>query len=597
MPIYQKGTDSFTTVKDIYLCTGANAFSRICKVYICTGANTFQLVYDGCGFACDGYFLEDKQCPSTRIVNYYGEANTSSNYSSGYTYTNGGGANYWDMTTYQCSSCPPPGNIIIEYQTCASSSGTISPYLFVNRGINKIENFLSCYQGNDIENTLVCSMNSFIPLINANMPTSPEFGKDPGICTCVDEDDWKIPSSINYITSRSATTSAIQISTVNNGSWTTLTCDDQNGFRENLNLGNVNFDKTYSKYGIFWGADETETSNSCPNYCYGTSGGGPESGNNSNGYTCKSVAKLPLLLGITNGSTSDIQDYLSTDIKNSSGTTADGIFKSFRLYNLGFGVKITGSPKWKLKITYPVYFSELELDKMYDLTEANNFDKGTSYEWTSLFNTIPGGSNGRTFFDLLMMKPLTCLYLEGYNSGGIEQYDLFTSAWHRTSIVSDTTTVPDYGYSDASPYLINGNITNKPIYCLSIEISGDGNGICSSAIYSGSDSNRKIKLEPMTNSSGNLFEQYEMFSMTYSTTININATFQEVYDSSNCLFIGGSFAPCDNNNPHFMCDDTNSMSASIPDTIDNWWTSTKQITLKSATDVEGIDTDCSGEDD
>jgi hypothetical protein len=389
MPIFQKGTDSFTTVKDIYLCTGANAFSRICKVYICTGANTFQLVYDGCGFACDGYFVSGS-CPATRIVNYYGIGNADSTYaqSNNLTYSNNYGSteHYWNMTTYQCSSCPPPGNIIVEYQTCPESTGNISPYLFVNRGLDRISNHInSCFVDNVIDDVIIASVNSYLPLVNnlTDSKTTNNFGNDPGICTCVDENDWKIPNSINYITSKTQDPPSIQI-TVNNDTWANpsgLDCDSSTGFRENLIPSSGDYSKTYSKYGIFWGADSTSspdsginTSNSCPIYCYGSSGGGSTTGDVPEGYACKSIAKLPLIVGTWNSSISStaFTGFISSDIKYNNNNTSTNRSLLYRLFNLGFGVKInSGSPKWKIKITYPVYFSQKELEDFYNLTTSN----------------------------------------------------------------------------------------------------------------------------------------------------------------------------------------------------------------------------------
>lgn len=612
MPIYQKGTSSWTTVNDMYICTGASAFTRICKVYICVGPNDFRLVYDGCGFACDGYYISGQSCPATRTVNYYGIGNADSSnaqtknltYSNNYTPS----GNYWNMRTYQCSSCPPPGNVIIEYQTCPNTTGTISPYLFVNRGLDQIGNYIeSCFISETYtNNVVVASVNSYLPLINnlTNSSTTSYFGNDPGVCTCVDEQDWKIPSSIQYITTKTGN-SAISI-TENNTTWSTpsgLNCDDTSGFRENLIPSSSDYSKSYSKYGIFWGADDINTASSCPIYCYGTSGGS-SSGNNVEGYACKSVAKLPLILGVWDGtiSSSNFTNYISSDIKYNNNTTSTNRSTIYRLFNLGFGVKISsGSPKWKMKITYPVYFSEKELEDLYGLT-TSNYTLGSEYEWTQLFNAIPSNTS-KTYFDLLMMKPLTQFFIQ-YESA-TPQFDIANMFWHRSEPITGggTPAYPAFNSKDnvGSYYLDQGTITNKPVYCLSIEVSGDGNGICSAALYSGSDPNRKIKLQPMTNSSGILFDQYQMFTLTDSNSnsgVSVNASIQEVYNNT-CTFQGGDSTY--NPSTHAFLDGNGTDYAALLydafGVVKNYWSYTKQITLSSSENMDGTSSDCSGEDD
>ena len=630
MPIYQKGTSTVTKVKDMYLCDAASSFTRICKVYLCTGANTFVLVYDGCGFACDGYF-NGGTCGSNPIENYYGDGNAGSSYaiSDGTTYVNssGGSNNFWNLTTYQCSTCPPPGNIIVEYQTCPESTGSISPYLFLNRGLSLLKDVINytiptCVGGgsttslSSFPNMIVSSVNSFMPLVNNR--TTGVFGNDPGVCTCVtDTSDWKVPSTIKYITTPTQSTPEIDI-TVNNNTFSTpsgLNCNSTTGFRENLNSSNANLANTFSKYGIFWGADNINTDGSCPINCYGTSGGNSSSPNPS-GYACKSVAKIPIILR-EKGNNSSSYNY-STDIKYNNGTTVQEDFIFYRLFNLGFAVKInSGSPKWKIKITYPVYFSERELKDFYGITVSGIL--GSSYELTNLFNTINHTNtanesvvnNNRTYFDLMMMKPVTSMCLDFYNTGSSQiNLALLRFLWNRNVNLTNNYN-PTYAINDETGEVASGNIRSledKPIYCLSIEIQGDGNEICSAALFSGSESSRKIKLEPMTKSSGTLYDQYQMFTLSANTNRDemfINQTLsQEVSTFSNvCSTISGVASAEEGN--YLFTDVSGSPQAVyssgsffyypiISDYINNYWTYTKQITQSSIT-IQGTGTGCSGE--
>lgn len=569
MPIYQKGTSSWTTVNDMYICTGASAFTRICKVYICTGANTFTLVYDGCGFACDGYFVSGT-CLGTDPVNYAGYpdgGNHSSSISAGtYDYKNGD-IYYWNMNTYQCASCPPQGHIFIEYQTCEGSTGNISPFLFVNRELNT----LGTFTGSDLSsysNLIVSSLNAYMPLIN-NVGTSGSLGNDPGICCCTDQEDWKLPGDFCYTLSETGGCT-YEYDSGTNSTWScgTPTCNETTGFQENNIFSYANYSQTFTSKGVFWGGYQLNTDNTdgCPIYCYGSSG------KSVDGFACKSVARIPIILRQKN---SNDFNYGST-IKYNNNNTVQSAHSFYRLYNFGFGVKSSGSVKWKLKITYPVYFSAKELTDLYDLIETTDYTLGNSYTWTKLFNN---NTNGVKYFDLLMTKPLPTFIMDYQGSS---QTNLYNSYFYRTTTVSSGAAITSYEGDSTTPSTNNSALTNKPIYCLSIEIKGDSTGICSAALYSSTDSNRTIKLEPMTDSSGNLKEFYEMFAVSSSNSVSdlIN---------NNMQWIEG-VDPSLNHSPasHFFYETSGDATPALPTAIDyikNYWGYTQDNPLNNVTNT------------